>query len=235
MATIKKVSKAKNLSAGPSKKTVKAGLVDPKGQYTKVQERTLGSMKKGGKIKKAQNGVRAKADNTRVSKLPVSAIVKKSSPKYTEVGTDFPASQMNKRVAGWKAQQLHGRNYQINDLMDKKDSSDYTKGYNEARNNYLQNKPVKKNISKYNDQTFDEDTTSFKSRGYREGQKELGFQKRKGGKITKAKTGAKVKKNWIQGAVNPKHKGYCTPMTKATCTPKRKALAMTFKKMAKKK
>lgn len=36
--------------------------------------------------------------------------------------------------------------------------------------------------------------------------------------------------NWIQKAVNPKHKGYCTPMTKKTCTPKRKALAKTFKK-----
>lgn len=44
---------------------------------------------------------------------------------------------------------------------------------------------------------------------------------------------AKKDKKWIQKAVNPKHKGYCTPMTKATCTPKRKALAMTFKKMAK--
>jgi hypothetical protein len=52
MATIKKVSKAKNLSAGPSKMTKKAGPVDPKGQYTKVQERTLGSMKMGGKMKK---------------------------------------------------------------------------------------------------------------------------------------------------------------------------------------
>ena len=41
------------------------------------------------------------------------------------------------------------------------------------------------------------------------------------------------KKNWIQKAVNPKHKGYCTPMTKATCTPKRKALAITLKKMGK--
>ena len=40
-------------------------------------------------------------------------------------------------------------------------------------------------------------------------------------------------KNWIQSAVNPKHKGYCTPMTKDTCTPRRKALARTFKKMAK--
>jgi hypothetical protein len=36
--------------------------------------------------------------------------------------------------------------------------------------------------------------------------------------------------NWIQGAVNPKHKGYCTPMTKSTCTPRRKAFAKTMKK-----
>jgi hypothetical protein len=39
-----------------------------------------------------------------------------------------------------------------------------------------------------------------------------------------------VEKNWIQGAVNPAHKGYCTPMTKETCTPARKALAKRFKK-----
>lgn len=37
-------------------------------------------------------------------------------------------------------------------------------------------------------------------------------------------------KKWIQKAVNPEHKGYCTPMTKPTCTPKRKALAKRFKK-----
>jgi len=41
---------------------------------------------------------------------------------------------------------------------------------------------------------------------------------------------AEKKKNWIQGAVNPAHKGYCTPMSKSTCTPARKALAMRFKK-----
>lgn len=40
------------------------------------------------------------------------------------------------------------------------------------------------------------------------------------------------KKNWIQGAVNPKHKGFCSPMTKSTCTPARKRLAQTFKKIA---
>ena len=55
MATVKK-SKAKNISAGPSKKQPIAPKVDPKGQYTKVQERTLGNMKKGGKLKKAQDG-----------------------------------------------------------------------------------------------------------------------------------------------------------------------------------
>ena len=35
---------------------------------------------------------------------------------------------------------------------------------------------------------------------------------------------------WIQKAVDPEHKGYCTPMTKPTCTPQRKALAKRFKK-----
>ncbi len=49
--------KAKNVSAGvaPQNKK-KAGPVDPKGAYTKVQERTVGGMKKGGVIKKAKNG-----------------------------------------------------------------------------------------------------------------------------------------------------------------------------------
>lgn len=37
------------------------------------------------------------------------------------------------------------------------------------------------------------------------------------------------KGGWLQKAVNPKHKGYCTPMTKSTCTPHRKALAKRFK------
>lgn len=37
-------------------------------------------------------------------------------------------------------------------------------------------------------------------------------------------------KKWIQKAINPEHKGYCTPMSKKTCTPKRKALAKRFKK-----
>jgi hypothetical protein len=47
------------------------------------------------------------------------------------------------------------------------------------------------------------------------------------------KGGATKDKKWIQKAINPAHKGYCTPMTKPTCTPKRKALAITLKKIAK--
>lgn len=45
---------------------------------------------------------------------------------------------------------------------------------------------------------------------------------------------ATAKKNWIKGAINPAHKGFCTPETKATCTPKRKALVETLKKISKK-
>jgi len=59
-----------------------------------------------------------------------------------------------------------------------------------------------------------------------------GAKKAEGGRKGKAK-GGKADKKWIQKAVNPKHKGYCTPMTKKTCTPARKALARTFKKKAK--
>ena len=51
--------------------------------------------------------------------------------------------------------------------------------------------------------------------------------------IFKAKKGGSTDKKWIQKAINPAHKGYCTPMTKPTCTPKRKALAKTLKKIAK--
>lgn len=50
---------------------------------------------------------------------------------------------------------------------------------------------------------------------------------------TKFKKGGSTDKKWIQKAINPAHKGYCTPETKKTCTPKRKALAHTLRKIAK--
>lgn len=46
--------------------------------------------------------------------------------------------------------------------------------------------------------------------------------------LEEAKKGLK-KKKWIQKALDPEHKGFCTPMTKKTCTPKRKAFALRAK------
>lgn len=71
-----------------------------------------------------------------------------------------------------------------------------------------------------------EDAAAERIKAYN-AQKANGVKQKNGG-VTKAKDG-----KWIQKAINPKHKGYCTPMTKSTCTPKRKALAVTLKKMAK--
>jgi hypothetical protein len=78
------------------------------------------------------------------------------------------------------------------------------------------------------------------SKESREAKKQLELEKKAleeefGVSMNKKKKGGTVDKKWIQKAVNPKHKGYCTPMSKPTCTPKRKALARTFKKMAKNK
>ena len=47
-----KASKAKNISAGVGgKSTKKAPMVDPKGAWTKIQERTLGAKGKSSKKK----------------------------------------------------------------------------------------------------------------------------------------------------------------------------------------
>ena len=69
------------------------------------------------------------------------------------------------------------------------------------------------------------------SDAHQKGLKAKREDKAEGGRIGLKKGGSD--KKWIQKAVNPKHKGYCTPMTKKTCTPARKGLARTFKKKAK--
>jgi hypothetical protein len=87
-----------------------------------------------------------------------------------------------------------------------KDSADYRKGFD---------KRVKgENLKQY------PSPTGAEVRGYNEASERSKKPKAKDGK-------------WIQKAVNPAHKGFCTPMTKATCTPKRKALAVTLKKIGK--
>jgi hypothetical protein len=47
-----KVSKGKNISAGVAHKKVKAPMVDPKGAWTKIQERTIGAKGKKSAKKK---------------------------------------------------------------------------------------------------------------------------------------------------------------------------------------
>jgi len=101
----------------------------------------------------------------------------------------------------------------------KKDSIDYKKGYD-----FGQRKPK------------DQLQGLFENPAWSMGNLEGRDDKRPKKKIS-MKTGGTVKVKdgkWIQKAVNPAHKGYCTPMSKPTCTPKRKALAKTFKAMAKK-
>lgn len=56
MAKITKSKAGSKVAAGVTKTTKRVGPVDPMGAWTKVQKRTLGSMKKGGKIKKAAYG-----------------------------------------------------------------------------------------------------------------------------------------------------------------------------------
>jgi hypothetical protein len=50
----------------------------------------------------------------------------------------------------------------------------------------------------------------------------------KAAKASKSRSAGGSKK-FLQKAINPRHKGYCTPMTKKTCTPRRKALARRLK------
>ena len=77
--------------------------------------------------------------------------------------------------------------------------------------------------------------TSAKANAKRNMKKKVDETAKKLASNVMKKGGSTGDKKWIQKAINPKHKGYCTPMSKPTCTPKRKALAVTLKKMAKNK
>lgn len=56
MAKITKSKAGSKVAAGVTKTTKRVGPVDPMGAWTKVQERTLGNMEKGGKLTKAKGG-----------------------------------------------------------------------------------------------------------------------------------------------------------------------------------
>lgn len=102
----------------------------------------------------------------------------------------------------------------------KKDSAEYKKGFD-----YGKNKP--KNTLQG---IFESPAWSVGNLEGRNDKRPLKKVSLKKGGTVKAKDG-----KWIQKAINPAHKGYCTPETKATCTPRRKALAHTLRKIAKSK
>ena len=110
MASIKKA----NLSAGPSKATKKAGPVDPKGQFTKVQKRTLGKMKAGGKVTKYQNApapIRKTAMQNLLSKYPGTDTSAAGDTRFEEFNAYSPKKALKKISDTDKAfNQKYGKN-----------------------------------------------------------------------------------------------------------------------------
>jgi hypothetical protein len=102
------MSKSKNLSAGvaPQNKK-KAGPVDPKGAYTKVQERTLGKMKMGGKMAKSGGSFPDLNKDGKITKADIlkgrGVIAKKgASVKKAMMGTAMSDSPMMKKGGSMK-------------------------------------------------------------------------------------------------------------------------------------
>ena len=62
-----------------------------------------------------------------------------------------------------------------------------------------------------------------------EERKEFEITKETIDKLNDMMTTSLKKGGWIQKAINPKHKNFCTPMSKKTCTGHRRALAKRFK------
>ena len=108
----------------------------------------------------------------------------------------------------------------INSNATKKDSTEYKKGYDFGVES-PKNSELYRGLSS--------------NKAWNAGNEEGTSDKRPKKKLKSGGSVAKDGKKWIQKAINPAHKGYCTPQTKATCTPKRKALAQTLRKIAKKK
>lgn len=74
-----KISKSKNLSAGVTKTTKKAP--NKEGAFISVQNRTLGNMKKGGKVKKAQTGIKERyATSLTTPKKKIQRIEREGNP-----------------------------------------------------------------------------------------------------------------------------------------------------------
>jgi hypothetical protein len=72
------------VAAGVKGKSPKAGMVDPKGAWTKVQERTIGNMKMGGSLKPVD-----KTEKPGLAKLP--------TPVRNKMGYQKNGGKMSKK------------------------------------------------------------------------------------------------------------------------------------------
>jgi hypothetical protein len=182
----------------------------PNGPLVKKKGQFKGStLKAGGKIKKAQAGVKT-ADSTGyyANKAKVLELKGATSNNPSQISRYFNASDKAKKDQD--RQKLKGKpGYDANGFPKKKAGG-----------------MIKRADGSYSKRGLWDNIRANKGSGKKPTKQMLQQEK-------KIKATAKDGK-WIQKAVNPAHKGYCTPMTKATCTPKRKALAKTFKAMAKK-
>lgn len=218
------VNKRKNLSAGVSKASKRVGPVDPKGAYTKVQKRTLGNMKKGGKAPKAFLGMLATG-------LAGNMMQRKLKKKIMKEGPQI-ASMIGTGGAGAAAGGLGGMLGGLGGARKGKKVKKAQDGYRERYKSPVgkPKKTMRNDILTKRDELNRKSASGVKPPVLQDSD----LRRKLSLKGTPSmKKGGAVDKKWIQKAINPKHKGYCTPMTKKTCTPKRKALAMTLKKMAK--
>jgi hypothetical protein len=82
-------------------------MVDPKGAYTKVQKRTLGSMQNGGKLKKAQNGKTVDPNKNNGMFAPITlnkeqAQKYKATVKQRKASADSSIKDFNRRLEAAK-------------------------------------------------------------------------------------------------------------------------------------
>jgi hypothetical protein len=94
--------KKKMQAGGVAGKQPNAGMVDPKGAYTKVQMRTLGNMKNGG-MKKAQTGIVSKESSNVLSKIPAAGAMKKTKSKERSADGNYMAKTVTRETPEGKS------------------------------------------------------------------------------------------------------------------------------------
>jgi len=195
-------------------------------------QKTLDEVKKLQQLQKPKKGLGSGVKPSEMHEI----IPKKDRKLYLKEKLANPHKRIGKAAGGWtRVKPTRSRLYEVLGGGEKGKPHSTPEG-RQAAGKRLDKRFRKKALDDMHDEAWaGKDAEKGKPHSSKEGRIAGGRQnfKRWAKKAWGAKKGGKADKNWIQKAVNPKHKGYCTPMTKKTCTPARKALARTFKKKAK--